>query len=75
MNTVGLSDEREALLRKIVKEAVRTRLLASDLEGVRDCYRLQIEILTPMPKIDWGATRLGRRVAARDARLDRDDRL
>ena len=68
--------EQEALLRKIILAEAKIRLHDGDLDGAKACYKLLIEILHPMPDIDWSQTAAGRRVAERDAaRLDRDGRL
>jgi hypothetical protein len=63
-----MNEQDKTLLRQVFREARKSRLREGDLDGVMDCARLEIKILDPPTEIDWAATRLGKRVAARDRR-------
>lgn len=82
MTTVAeLGDQDKALLRRVLKDARMARLRevtrtgsgsteAEVAEAVADAKAiagLEHKILYPPIEVDWDATRLGRRIARRDA--------
>lgn len=85
MSVSELDDQEKALLRRVFTDARMSRLrevthigsgssdadIAEAVADVKAMTRLEIKILHPPIEVDWDATRVGRRIARRDARRAR----